>query len=106
MASLRLAPALVTFAIPLRRPVSVADRKRLDEVLSLTLHSIYRQTHDDFRVLVAAAHRPNLPSFIDDRLEIVPVPGIQPETGTTRCGTSARGGCNSRDALQISAADT
>ncbi|MGD0142731.1 MAG: glycosyltransferase family A protein [Rhizomicrobium sp.] len=78
MTSPRFESALVTFAIPLRRPVSVADRKRLDDILSLALGSIYRQTHDDFRVLVAAAHQPVLPSFVDDRLEIVAVPGIQP----------------------------
>jgi glycosyltransferase involved in cell wall biosynthesis len=68
-------PPLVTFAIPLRRPISVVDRARLDEILALTLRSIFQQTDPDFRVLLGGAHEPALPSFVDGRLESVAVAG-------------------------------
>jgi hypothetical protein len=71
---------LVTFAIPLRRPNSVADRRRLNWTLSQTLRSIFLQTDPDFRVLIATAFEPDLPDFVDDRLEIVAHPGFQPES--------------------------
>lgn len=72
--------ALITFAIPVRRPKSASDRKRLDWVLAQTLRSIFQQTHGDFRVLVAAAHTPSLPSCADDRLEVMEVAGFLPPT--------------------------
>jgi glycosyltransferase involved in cell wall biosynthesis len=70
----------VTFAIPLRRPASVENRRRLDEMLSMTLRSIFQQTRGDFRVLVGTAYRPALPSFVDSRLELVNIPGFHPES--------------------------
>jgi glycosyltransferase involved in cell wall biosynthesis len=71
---------LVTFAIPVRRPTSAGDRERLDWVLAQTLRSIFQQTHGDFRVLIAAAHKPVLPDFVDERLEVMEVPGFLPPT--------------------------
>ena len=80
---------LFCFAIPLRRPKSVADRKRLDGMLGLGLKSIYQQTDGNFRVFVAAAHRPELPDFVDERLEIVSVPGF---VGTDWLSANQEGG--------------
>ncbi len=71
-------PALVTFAIPVPRPVSAKHRARLDEVLNLTLKSIFAQTDPDFRVLVGLSHRPVLSDFVDQRFEIVKIPGWRP----------------------------
>jgi glycosyltransferase involved in cell wall biosynthesis len=71
---------LVTFAIPLRRPTSVADRQRLDTVLALTLGSIFRQSDGDFRVLIGASHWPELPDFVDHRLQVVSIAGYEAAT--------------------------
>ena len=71
---------LITFAIPLRRPNSVADRKRLNWTLSQTLRSIFNQTNPDFRVLVASCFRPDLPDFVDERLQILEHAGFQAES--------------------------
>ncbi|MBV9332205.1 MAG: hypothetical protein JOZ55_11690, partial [Alphaproteobacteria bacterium] len=84
------ASPILTFAIPLRRPVSVKDREELDRVLSLTLGSLYNQSDGAFRILIASAYSPRLPAFVDDRLEIVSFPGIVPKThdeGTHDSGT-------------------
>ncbi len=70
--------ALVTFAIPVRRPVSAADRARIDEVLAMTLRSIYAQTDEGFRIVAAMSHEPALPAFVDYRFEILRVGGWRP----------------------------
>jgi glycosyltransferase involved in cell wall biosynthesis len=66
---------LVTFAIPLRRPTSVADREQLDEILCLTLNSIFQQTDPSFFVLIGAAHTPRIPALDESKIEVVNVPG-------------------------------
>jgi glycosyltransferase involved in cell wall biosynthesis len=71
-------PALVTFAIPVRRPVSTVDREHLDRILTLTLRSIFAQTDGDFRVLAAMAHQPDLPDFVDERFQVLDVGGWFP----------------------------
>jgi len=71
-------PALVTFAIPVRRPISLEDRSNLDRTLGLTLRSIFAQTDRDFRVLAAMSHKPSLPDFVDDRFQLLDAGGWSP----------------------------
>src|SRR5690606_21201477 len=69
-----MAADCVIFCIPLIAKRSALNWDRAVHQLGATLQSIYRQTDQRLRILVACNEVPDLPFPIDDRLEFLVVP--------------------------------
>jgi hypothetical protein len=64
---------MVTFGIPLRATNSPVEWSALCRLLSDTVRSVYNQTDQSFRIIVACDRMPRLDFATDDRLEFLQV---------------------------------
>jgi hypothetical protein len=64
---------MVTFGIPLKATKSPAEWSALCRLLSDTIRSVYNQTDQSFRIIVACDRMPELDFATDDRLELLQI---------------------------------
>src|SRR6185503_12206705 len=69
---------IVTFGIPLISRAAARDWMQIEELFNATLASIYNQTDQNFRIIVASGGRPALRVPVDDRLQFIDYPRAIP----------------------------
>lgn len=62
---------IVTFGISLRASTTSTDWPRFGRLLQATLHSVFRQTDNRFRVLICGHDAPDIPELSDPRVEYI-----------------------------------
>src|SRR5438128_1320538 len=80
---------IVTFGIPLISRAAARDWSQIEALFNATLASIYNQTDQNFRIIVASNGRPALRVPVDDRLEFIDHPRSIPydqQTGNADAG--------------------
>ena len=77
---------IVTLGIPLISRAASRDWAQVERFFNATLASLYNQTDQSFRVIVASNGRPSLKVSIDERIEFIDHPRAIPQSFQEACG--------------------